>query len=200
MSLGNVIIKLRDARGIKQSTLAHGLKVSQNFLSMIELGKRNPSPNLLLSVICYCQESQVLNAKEYAVLLEEIVKTALGTETTVVNDSVTNSISVQLPNVTGLFTANLKMNQSTKVLRSDVQELLKTITDDSTFRSSCEYFAANSRRRDFLSSLIRTGKRRSVLAILEIMSDKSTALLKKVLLLGEKVFGQSGDYGLATKN
>jgi len=47
MNIGRTIRLLRDAAGLRQKELAERLGVSQNYLSLLENNKREPSPRLL---------------------------------------------------------------------------------------------------------------------------------------------------------
>lgn len=47
MTLGNAIKLIRTARGTKQRVLASRLKVSSNYISLLENGKREPSISLI---------------------------------------------------------------------------------------------------------------------------------------------------------
>jgi transcriptional regulator with XRE-family HTH domain len=50
MTLGSAIKLIRTAKGVKQRTLATELNVSSNYLSLIEVGKREPSISFLRSL------------------------------------------------------------------------------------------------------------------------------------------------------
>ena len=172
MGIGNILKLLRESRNISQSKLARETQISQNFLSMIESGSRVPKPDCVSSIMSYCNEKESLTAIERAKIIEAIIGYMLPGSQIKIED-LSGSIHLDVDNIL----IDTGMIKTTKVMRHDVQVILKAILNSSNIRDTFLYLINNDIDLESFLKLHKTVEK------VRSLSDKRISFMNKIASL-----------------